>query len=64
MTAEQVTLTVYNMLGQAVAILVNESLSPGTYKATFDGSRLTSGIYYYTLEAGSFKTVKKLVLTK
>lgn len=64
MATKHVKLTVYNMLGQVVAILVNQSLSPGTYKATFVGSHLTSGIYYYTLEAGSFKTVKKLVLTK
>ncbi|HEX9652462.1 MAG TPA: T9SS type A sorting domain-containing protein, partial [bacterium] len=61
---EHVELSIYSVLGQRVATLVNERLSPGSYKATFDASGLTSGIFFYRLEAGSFKEVKKMILTK
>ncbi|MFQ5709534.1 MAG: T9SS type A sorting domain-containing protein, partial [bacterium] len=59
-----VTLSIYNLLGQKVATLVDEQLTPGSYKTTFDASRLTSGVYFYTLKAGSFRATKKMVLTK
>ncbi|HET7152134.1 MAG TPA: choice-of-anchor D domain-containing protein, partial [Candidatus Kapabacteria bacterium] len=56
-----VTLTVYNMLGEAVQTLVNESEDMGTYKATFDASNLPNGNYYYELRAGSF--MKRMMMT-
>jgi len=59
-----VTLKVYDVLGREVATLVNEKRSPGTYEATFDGSNLATGVYFYKLTAGSFISVKKLVLLK
>ena len=59
-----VTLSVYNTLGQKVATLVNERLTPGGYKAVFNATEIPNGIYYYTLETGSFKTTKKMVLIK
>ncbi|HEX9652463.1 MAG TPA: T9SS type A sorting domain-containing protein [bacterium] len=62
--AEHVTLSVYNVLGRRVATLVNQRLSPGTYKATFDASGFPSGVFFYSLEAGNFKSVKKMVMTK
>jgi photosystem II stability/assembly factor-like uncharacterized protein len=61
---EYTTLTVYNVLGQKVATLVDEEKAPGSYTATFDGSKLPSGIYLYRLQAGNFTQTKKMVLVK
>lgn len=64
--SEQVptTLIVYNILGSAVATLVNENKSPGKYSVSFEAKNLASGLYFYELKAGSFKSVKKMVLLK
>ncbi len=59
-----VSLKVYDLLGRQVAELINQTLVPGTYKTSFDGSGLTSGIYFCCLEAGKFKATQKLVLLK
>ncbi len=59
-----VTITVYNILGQKVAVLVDGMRSPGAYKVTFNGSRLASGLYLYRMSAGGFSSVRKLVLMK
>jgi len=59
-----VTLTVYNTLGQKVATLVNERLTPGAYKTIFNSNEIPNGIYYYTLEAGLLKTTKKMALIR
>jgi hypothetical protein len=59
-----VTLEIFNVMGQKVAELINEKTGPGTYKAVFDGSGLTTGVYFYKLTAGNFVSVKKMVLTK
>ncbi len=59
-----VTLKIYDILGREVATLVNEKTSAGSYSVKFDGSRLASGVYFYRLEAGSFVSVKKLVLLR
>ena len=59
-----VTLTVYDVLGREVAVLFNGEKSPGEYKATFNGSDLPSGVYFYRLEAGRYISTKKLVLVK
>jgi hypothetical protein len=67
-----VTLTVYNSIGEEIQTIVNEELSPGTYKADFDGSNLPSGVYFYRLEAFdpstplrvTFTQTKKMVLIK
>ncbi len=58
------SLRVYNILGQEVALLVNQNQKPGTYKVNFDASELTSGIYFYQLNSGSMKIVKKMLLIK
>jgi hypothetical protein len=58
------TLKVYNVLGQEVATLVDGVVSAGSHEATFDASRLSSGIYFYTLRSGSFVETKKMVLLK
>ena len=58
------TLKVYDILGREVITLVNEQKSPGNYEVTFDGSKLSSGVYLYRLQSGSFSQTKKLVLKK
>ncbi len=59
-----VRLIVFNILGQEVARIVDEMQQPGKYKATFDGSKLSSGVYFYTVQAGTFSKTLKLVLMK
>lgn len=57
-------LTVYDILGQEVSILVNYQLKPGTYDIEWDGSNYSSGIYFYKIEAGDYIETKKMVLIK
>ena len=59
-----VTLTIYNLLGQVVTTLVNEDKPAGTYSVEFNATSLPSGIYFYKLEAGNFIQTKKMVLLK
>ena len=59
-----VTLKVYNVLGKEVASLVNEIKNAGSYAVDFSGSELTSGTYFYRIEAGDFTDVKKMILLK
>ncbi len=63
-TNNYVTLKVFNILGQEVALLVNENLAAGKYTVTFNAGNLTSGVYLYRVEAGSFRSVKKMLLIK
>ena len=60
----EVKLAVYDMLGQEVAVLVNEKKAPGRYEVQFDASRLASGVYVYRLIAGQFVESKKMVLMR
>ena len=60
----QVRLTVYNMLGQQVAILVDEEHIPGTYETLFDASHLPTGLYMYRLQAGDFVRTRSLLYLK
>jgi hypothetical protein len=62
--AGKVKLVVYDMLGREVAILVNEDMAAGSYKARFDGAELASGIYMYRLTSDNFTSIKKMVLLK
>jgi GH25 family lysozyme M1 (1,4-beta-N-acetylmuramidase) len=59
-----VTLKVYDVLGREVTTLVNENKPSGNYSIKFDGSKLTSGVYFYRMESGSFSQTKKLLLLK
>ncbi|MBI2430182.1 MAG: T9SS type A sorting domain-containing protein [Ignavibacteriales bacterium] len=63
-TTFQTFLRLYDVLGKEVATLVDEVKEPGTYSVRFDGSKLSSGIYFYTLQTGNFTATKKLVLMK
>ncbi|MBI4536177.1 MAG: T9SS type A sorting domain-containing protein [Ignavibacteriae bacterium] len=62
--SETVTLKIYNLLGQEVKTLVNESQAPGRYTVRFDASSLSSGVYFYRLQAGQFSELKKMLLVK
>lgn len=62
--ANDVALEIYNVLGQNIAVLVNDRLGVGTYKVTFDASNLPSGVYFYKLTAGNNQAFKKMLLTK
>jgi hypothetical protein len=59
-----VSLKVYDILGKMITTLINEKHSPGTYEILFDGSGLSSGIYYYKLETGNYSQINKLVILK
>ncbi len=64
-TAKAVTLVVYNTIGQKVAVLINkQKMNKGSNKVTFDATGFSSGVYYYSIEAGNFTSIKKMVLIK
>jgi hypothetical protein len=52
------------VLGQEVATLVNEKREAGRYEVEFDGSKLTSGVYFYRLVADDYMATKKLLLVR
>ena len=64
-----VTIKIYDVLGSEVATLVNEEKPAGTYEIEFnghsdEGQNLTSGVYFYSLRAGSFVQTRKMILIK
>ena len=59
-----VRLTIYDIAGKEVERLVNGELAAGAYEYEFDGSKLSSGMYFYRLEAGEFIETRKMVLLK
>ena len=62
--ASNVTLSIYNILGQKVATLVNSYMQAGSYTYQFDAGKLASGVYIYRIEAGTFISAKKMILMK
>jgi len=63
-TNSDVRLTVYDILGREVKVLVNEKKGPGVYTASLNGGQLASGVYFYRLVAGSNIITKKMLLLK
>ena len=59
-----VSLKVFDMLGREVATLISEKMSAGTYTHLWNASGLTSGVYFYSLQAGSYIETKKLLFLK
>ncbi len=59
-----VELKVFDLLGREVRTLVNERMRAGIHRVTFDGRDLPSGMYLYTIKAGNFHAVKKMLLVK
>jgi len=60
--SSEVQLSIYNLLGQKVATLVDRKQKAGTYQVEWDASAFASGIYYYRIQAGEFQDVKKMIL--
>ena len=60
----RVSIVVYDMLGRKITTLVNDERPAGDYEIFFDGSDLSTGIYFYTIHAGSFIKTKKMLLLK
>ena len=60
----RVSIKVFDLLGQEVMTLVDEEKDAGKYSAELNGTNLPSGVYYYRLEAGSFSSVRKVLLMK
>jgi hypothetical protein len=58
------TLKVYNLLGQEVATLVNETKPAGSYTVQWNALNMTTGMYFYKLTSGALTQVKKMVLVK
>ena len=59
-----VQLSVFNTLGQQVAVLQNGDQEAGFHEVKFDGKNLSSGVYFYRIQAGEFVQTRKLVLLR
>jgi hypothetical protein len=59
-----VTIKVFDLLGKEVTTLVNDPKVAGTYSVNFDGTNLSSGVYFYKIEANDFVAVKRMMLIK
>lgn len=59
-----IKLAVYDITGREISLLVNSKLSPGSYEYTFDGSKFSSGVYFYKLQTAEFVETKRMVLVK
>ena len=62
--SQYVNLKVYDLLGREVISLIDEEVNAGSYEVELDGSSLTSGIYFYRLQSGTYSETKKLILMK
>jgi photosystem II stability/assembly factor-like uncharacterized protein len=62
--AESVKIEIYNTLGQRVKTILNQHMKAGSHDVEFNGQNLSSGIYYYRIEAGEFQDVKKMILLR
>ncbi|MCX6163548.1 MAG: T9SS type A sorting domain-containing protein, partial [Ignavibacteriae bacterium] len=59
-----VTMKVFDILGREVRTLVNEVKAPGKYSVDFNGTELSSGVYFYRLESNNFTDIKRMILIK
>ena len=63
-TAERVTLKVYDIMGREVATILDGNMQPNSYAVNWSATNLSTGVYMYTLQAGSFTKTKKLLYLK
>ena len=63
-TTENVQLDVFDVLGRKVATVLNQRLTAGTYTVQFNASQLSSGMYFYRINAGNFRQTMKMMLVK
>lgn len=61
---ELVKITIFDLLGKEVAVLLNEEKTVGGYEVEFNAKNLASGIYFYKLSSGDFTETKKMMLVK
>ena len=61
---QHVQLKVYDLIGNEIAVLVNETESPGRYTVAFSSAKLASGMYFYRLQAGEFVQTRKMIMLK
>lgn len=59
-----IKISVFDVTGKEISVLIDSQLEPGTYEINFDASALTSGIYFYRLEADNFSETKRMILVK
>lgn len=59
-----VMITVFDVLGKEITVLVNQNMNAGSYEAEFDGTKVSSGVYFYKIVAGDYTEIKKMVLVK
>ena len=59
-----VLITIHTTIGEKIETLLDKNMMAGTHKLTFDASHLSSGIYYYRIQAGEFESAKKMVFLK
>lgn len=59
-----VKISVYDITGKEVSVLLNEFVSSGRYEVQFDGGKFSSGVYFYSISAGNYSATKKLILVK
>jgi len=62
--SEYTELKIYDILGKEIATLVSDNLPAGSYKYTWDGSGLASGVYFYRIKSGSFIETRKMILLR
>lgn len=63
-SSRKVVIKIYDILGREVVELLNEEKQAGAYSVTFNASNLSSGVYFYSITAGNFRQVKKMILAK
>ncbi|HEY7750691.1 MAG TPA: T9SS type A sorting domain-containing protein, partial [Ignavibacteriaceae bacterium] len=59
-----VTMIIYDVLGNEIEIIVNENQQPGSYEVKWDASNISSGIYFYQLKTKDFVDTKKMIVLK
>ena len=62
--SDNVTIKVYDVLGNEITTLVDEFKPAGSYRISFDASKLSSGVYFYRLQTSGFNEIKKMVYLK
>ena len=62
--SDDVSLIIYDLLGEEIAVLVNKEQKPGNYSVQFDASEISSGIYYYKLLTNNYSQTKKMIVLK
>ena len=62
--SSNVKIAVYDVLGKEITVLINSEKPAGKYQVSFNASNLSAGLYLYTIQAGEFRSTKKMILMK